>query len=207
MSDLISLKDAAEILGVDVLFLAHIIDVGDILPTQSVPKDYRDIVFAVGDIERFRPEIARRRFLDFKSEYADVYQQDEGRGARGLEFGPGWIGLLTTYADGLRALNDQWNNKHAQLRWGKEKFGAVHLYSDYLLATESAVINLHREAYRASLRTCQECGAAARLRCGHSVCLTLCDRHKHLVGEPDPDRDGIILDVSAWTRDQGRTAE
>ncbi|TAV14749.1 hypothetical protein [Rhizobium ruizarguesonis] len=205
MTDLISLRDAAEILGVDVLFLTHIIDVGDVLPTPPVPKDYRDIVFTADDIERFRPEIDRRRFTDFKMQYVDVYQQDEGRGAGGLEFGPGWEGLLRNYADGLRALNAA--GGRSQLRWGKEKFGALHLYSDYLLSTESEVINLHREAYRSSLQTCQECGSPARLRFGYSVCLTLCDRHAHLVGEPDPARDGIILDVSAWNREQGRIAE
>ncbi|TCA41728.1 hypothetical protein E0J16_34125 [Rhizobium pisi] len=205
MSDLISLKEAAEILGVDILFLTHVIDVGDVLPSLPVPKDFREIVFTTDDIERFRLEVARRRFTNFKADYSDVYQQDERPGARGLEFGPGWEGLLRDYADGLRALNAA--GGRSRLGWGKEKFGALHLYSDYLLATESAVINLHREAYRASLQTCQECGAAARLRFGHSVCLTLCDRHKHLVGEPDPARDGIILDVSAWTREHGRIAE
>jgi hypothetical protein len=214
MTDLLTVQEAAKVLCVDLLNLVDVLSVGDIVPTlpkflsrKDVWARNEEIRLSSTDIDLVRAELRRRRFIDFKSEYADVYQQSTSPGARGLEFGPGWTGLLTDYAEGLRALNEKWKTTRTQLRWGKEKFGALHLYSDYLLATEAEVVNLHREAYRASLQTCQECGAAARLRFGHSVCLTLCEQHKHTVGEPDPSRDGIILDVNAWTREQESTAE
>ncbi|NTI03106.1 hypothetical protein G6K88_13865 [Agrobacterium rhizogenes] len=201
----ISLRGAAEILSVDVLFLTHIIDVGDILPTQPVPKDFREIVFTIDDIERFRPEIARRRFLDFKAEYTDVFRSDEGPGARGLEFGPGWTGILREFCDSLREF--QTAGYRARLRWGKEKFGALRLFTDHVDELVAYVAERRGIAHGKSLRTCQECGEPAQLRFGHSICLTLCDRHRHLVGEPDPARDGIILDVNAWSREQREQEE
>ncbi|WP_105432743.1 hypothetical protein [Neorhizobium sp. T6_25] len=209
MADLLTCREAAQLLNIDLLNLVDILAVGDIVPTEpdglagsEVWARNEEIRLCETDIDLIKAELRRRQFADFKRDYVDVYQQDEKPGARGLEFGPGWLGVLTAYADGLRALNAKWNNSHAQLRWGKEKFGALHLYSDYLLATKIEVINLHREAYKSSLQTCQECGLPARLRFGHSICLTLCDRHKHTIGEPDPTRDGIILDLNAWMLEQ-----
>ncbi|WP_086156013.1 hypothetical protein [Rhizobium sp. Kim5] len=194
----IDIRNAASILGVDVVTLVDIVNVGDIKPTvsatpRSLPsgevwKNWREIRLSQNDIERFRVEIRRRRFVDFKAEYADVFQPDTAPGTRGLEFKPGWTGILTIYADGLRSLGKQ--GLVCRLRWGKEKFGALRLYSDYILAAEPEVIKLHRQAYHSSLQTCQECGEPGRLRSGYSVCLTLCERHKHVVGNIDPERDG-----------------
>ncbi|NKM65346.1 hypothetical protein GFL58_30995 [Rhizobium leguminosarum bv. viciae] len=200
MADLMTLRDAADVLGVDVVTLVHIIEVGDTVPTPPVPKDYKDIVFTADDIERFKTEVSRRRFLDFKSDYADVYVHDEGPGARGLEFGPGWLGILKEFCDSLREFQNA--GYRARLRWGKEKFGALRLFTDHTSELAAYIGERRGIAYGKSLRTCQECGELARLRFGHSICLTLCDRHKHLVGEPNPERDGIILDVEAWSRKQ-----
>ncbi|NZD54178.1 hypothetical protein [Rhizobium leguminosarum] len=200
MSDLMTLREAANVLGVDVVTLVHIIDVGDTVPTPPVPQDYKDIVFAPDDIERFQSELRRRRFEAFKAEYADVYTEDTGPGARHLEFGPGWIGILREFCDGLREFQSA--GYRARLRWGKEKFGALRLFADCGDEIAAYVGERRGIAYGKSLRTCQECGELARLQFGHSICLTLCDRHKHLVGEPDPERDGIILDVDAWSRKQ-----
>ncbi|NEK19946.1 hypothetical protein [Rhizobium leguminosarum] len=200
MSDVMTLREAADILGADVMTLVHIIDVGDTMPTPPVPGDFKDIVFAPGDIERFKAELRRRRFEDFKDEYADVCTEDTGPGARHLEFGPGWTAILREFCDGLRQFRDA--GYKAQLRWGKEKFGALRLFTDCDDEIAAYVSERRGIAYGKSLRTCQECGELARLQFGHSICLTLCDRHKHLVGEPDPERDGIILDVDAWSRQQ-----
>ncbi|MGX9991571.1 hypothetical protein ACS4RR_020810 [Rhizobium sp. Z1P35] len=200
MSDLLTLREAADVLGVDVVTLVHVIDVGDTIPTPPVPKDFKDVVFAPDDIERFQIELRRRRFEDFKTEYADVFQEDDAPGARHLEFGPGWLGILMEFCDGLREFQNA--GYRARLRWGKEKFGALRLFTDCADEIAAYVGERRGIAYGKSLRTCQECGEPARLRFGHSICLTLCDRHKHLVGEPDPSRDGIILDVDAWSRQQ-----
>lgn len=209
MPDLLTCHEAAKALKIDLLNLVDILSIGDIQPAKpdgitgaEAWARYEEIRLSPDDIELIKAELRRRSFADFKATYSDIYQPSTSHKARGLEFGPGWIDLLIDYADGLRALNDRWKNEHARLRWGKEKFGALHLYSDYLLATEPAVINMHRKAYRESLKTCQECGAPGRLRFGHAICLTLCEKHAHLVGEPDPTRDGIILDLDAWMRGQ-----
>lgn len=134
-------------------------------------------------------------FEEFTLEYADVYVPDEGPGARGLEIGPGWIGIVADYCDQLRAL--QVYHFVDALRRCKEKFGSLRLYtrSDISTLTTLQVYwlsRIHEHARRRSLRTCQECGQPGRLRWG-SYAATLCDRHSHLVGEPRME-DGFILD-------------
>lgn len=146
--------------------------------------------FSEADAETFRQEIRRRRHEDFKREYADVYMPDEGPGARGLEIGPGWIGIVSELCDQLRS----WNT---HLRWGKEKFGALRLFTDAFHATSTPLqaywlSRLRERARRQSLRTCQECGQPGRLRLGAHA-ATLCDPHTHLVGEPRAE-DGVIPD-------------
>ncbi|WP_157884572.1 hypothetical protein [Neorhizobium galegae] len=216
MTELLTVHEAAERLGTDVMTLVEIVNVGDIVPAISpkprvlsggeVWKNWREIRLSEDDIALFKAEISRRRFEDFKADYSDIYTPDSRPGGRGLEFGPGWTNILKTYADGLRSLVIE-GKQAAWLRWGKEKFGALRLFSDYILSVERQVIDLHREAHRSSLVTCQECGEPARLRFGYGVCLTLCERHKHIVGEPDPSRDGIILDLDAWTLKESETKE
>lgn len=151
--------------------------------------------FSDKDIEIFRQEFRRRRHEDFKIEYADVYVPDEGPGARGLEFGPGWIGIVQDYCDQLRAFER--DHFVVALRWGKEKFGSLRLFTRDDPSTLTTLqrywlSRLRERARRQSLMICQECGQPGRLRLGAHA-ATLCERHKHLVGEPRPD-DGIILD-------------
>ena len=193
----------AKVLNVRENSLWHIIDVGDIRP-HAIIEDYHDkrlpevidsLRFSDLDVEIFRKEFRRRRHEDFKAEYADVYVPDDGPAARGLEFGPGWIGIVKEYCDQLRAFER--SNFVEALRWGKEKFGALRLYtrsSRYTLTPLQSywLARLDERARRQSLRTCQECGQPGRLRLGAHA-ATLCERHKHLVGEPRPD-DGVILD-------------
>ncbi|MBX5160434.1 hypothetical protein HJB89_25450 [Rhizobium sp. NZLR8] len=212
MTDLMKCHEAVQALGVDLLNLIDILAIGDIIPTApdgltgaEVWARNEEIRLSANDIDLIKVELRRRRFDDFRVEYADVYQPDPRPGYGGLQFGPGWTGILVDYADGIRDLTKR--GRPAWLRRGKEKFGALRLYSDHMLSAESEVIQLHRIALQASLVTCQECGQPARLRFGHSICLTLCDRHAHIIGEPDPGRDGIILDVDAWAMKHGEDGE
>lgn len=193
----------ARLLNVREHSIWHIIDVGDIRP-HTIIDDYQnkrlpDVIdrlrFSDADVETFKEEFRRRRHEDFKTAYADVYVPDQGPAARGLEFGPGWIGIVEQFCDQLRS----YERDHfvVALVWGKEKFGALRLFTrDHLpsLTTLQAywLSRLRERARRQSLRTCQECGQHGRLRLGAHA-ATLCGRHKHLVGTLRPE-DGIILD-------------
>ncbi|WP_276118015.1 hypothetical protein [Pararhizobium qamdonense] len=193
----------AKLLNVRENAIWHIIDVGDIRP-HSIIDDYQnrrlpDVIgslrFSDADAENFKQEFRRRRHEDFKVEYADVYVPEEGPGARGLEFGPGWIEIVREYCDQLRGFER--DHFVEALRWGKEKFGSLRLYtrsSRYTLTTLQSywLSRLDEFARRKSLRTCQECGQPGRLRWG-SHAATLCDRHVHLVGGLRAE-DGVILD-------------
>lgn len=193
----------AELVNVRENSIWHIIDVGDIRP-HSIIDDYHSrrlseviesLRFSESDVEIFRQEFRRRRHEDFKIGYADVYVPDEGPGSRGLEIGPGWIGIVAEYCDQLRALEAY--KFVDSLRWCKEKFGALRIFSGSDIRTLTPLqaywlSRLRERARRQSLRTCQECGHPGRLRLGAHA-ATLCDRHKHLVGDPRPE-DGLILD-------------
>ncbi|TAW15092.1 hypothetical protein ELI25_04125 [Rhizobium ruizarguesonis] len=198
-----SLREFAHQLGVKEHSVWHIIDVGDIRPHAIIAdfrrKSFNEVVdslrFSDSDIETFQQEIRRRRHEDFMVEYADVFVPDLGPGTRGLEIGPGWIGIVADYCDQLRALEAY--HFVAALRWAKEKFGALRIYSGSdgrtLTPLQSYWLSRLRErARRQSLRTCQECGQPGRLRLGAHA-ATLCDGHQHLVGEPRAE-DGVILD-------------
>lgn len=204
----------AKLLNIREQSLWHIIDVGDILP-YAIIDDYRNkrlpevidsLQFSESDVEIFRNEFRRRRHEEFNVQYSDVLKPDEGLGTRGLEFGPGWIGLVSEYCDQLRLLNaDGWSVK---LRWGKEKFGSLRLFTDAYNITSTPLqyywmSRLRERVRRQSLRTCQECGAPGRLRLGFHA-ATLCDRHKHLVGEPRAE-DGVILDPDRLDEDSPPT--
>ncbi|WP_037068252.1 hypothetical protein [Allorhizobium undicola] len=198
-----SFLEFAKLLGVKEHSIWHIVDVGDIRP-HAILDDYHDkplpevidsLRFSESDADIFRNEFRRRRHEDFKIEYADVYVPDEGPGARGLEIGPGWIGIVSEFCDQLRSWNAGGWSVH--LRWGKEKFGALRLFTDGYHVTSTPLQSywlsrLRERARRQSLRTCQECGQPGRLRLGAHA-GTLCDRHKHLVGALRAD-DGVILD-------------
>jgi hypothetical protein len=193
----------AKILNVRESSIWQIIDVGDIRPhaiiddyqKKRLPEVIDSLRFSEADVENFKQEFRRRRHEDFKVEYADVFVPDEGPGARGLEFGPGWIEIVQEYCDQLRAFER--DHFVEALRWGKEKFGALRLFtrsSRYTLTTIQSywLSRLDEFARRKSLRTCQECGQPGRLRWG-SHAATLCEKHKHLVGTPRAE-DGLILD-------------
>ncbi|KQY20055.1 hypothetical protein [Rhizobium sp. Root482] len=198
-----SFLEFAKLLNVKEHAIWHIIDVGDIRP-HAIVGDYQQkslaevidsLRFSESDIDVFRQEFRRRRHEEFRIEYSDVYKPDEGPAARGLEFGPGWTGIVSEFCDQLRLWKaDGWP---IHLRWGKEKFGALRLFTDTFHVTSTPLQSywlsrLRERARRQSLRICQECGQPGRLRLGAHA-ATLCDRHKHIVGELRPD-DDIILD-------------
>ncbi|MBY5819996.1 hypothetical protein HFN60_30870 [Rhizobium leguminosarum] len=198
-----SFLEFAKLLNVREHAIWHVIDVGDIRP-HSIIDDYQhkrlpevidSLRFSESDVGVFRDEFRRRRHEDFIAAYADVLKPDEGPAARGLEFGPGWIEIVGQFCDQLRLwAADGWP---VSLRWGKEKFGALRLFTNVYNVTSTPLQShwmsrLRERARRQSLRTCQECGQPARLRLGAHA-ATLCDRHKHLVGEPRAD-DGVVLD-------------
>ena len=198
-----SFLEFAKLLNVREHSIWHIIDVGDIRP-HAILDDYHDkplpevidsLRFSQSDVETFEREFRRRRHENFIAAYADVFKPDEGPAARGLEFGPGWIEIVGQFCDQLQSWNaDGWS---VHLRWGKEKFGALRLFTDAFHATSTPLQSywlsrLRERARRQSLRTCQECGQPGRLRLGAHA-ATLCDRHKHLVGELRAE-DGVILD-------------
>jgi hypothetical protein len=208
----------AKLLNIKAHSIWHIIDVGDIRPntiadhyhSKSLPEVIDSLCFSENDVEIFKEEFHRRRHEKFKNDYADVYESDHGPAARGLEFGPGWIGIAKEFCDQLRLWQaDGWK---VHLRWGKEKFGSLRLFTDISQFTTTPLqtywlARVRERARRKSLRTCQECGQPGRLRWGGHV-ATLCDRHKHLVGEPraedgtifDPDRQKLNSDgsVAEW---------
>lgn len=198
-----SFLEFAKLLNVREHAIWHVIDVGDIRP-HSITDDYQhkrlpevidSLRFSGSDVGVFRDEFRRRRHEDFIAAYADVYKPDEGPGARGLEFAPGWTGIVSEFCDQLRLwAADGWS---VHLRWGKEKFGSLRLFTDphYVTSTPLQSYGLSRlreRARRQSLRACQECGQPGRLRLGAHA-GTLCDRHAHLVGEPRAE-DGVIID-------------
>lgn len=193
MTDLLTVEEAAKALETSVQQLIHIIDVGDLRPSIRPHSDadaiwskntLDAIRFTPGDLENFRTDIHRRNFLDFKIRYADIFEPDEGPGSRGLEFGPGWTGILEEFCDRLRTLRA--GVSPIRLRWGKEKFGCLKLFTD-CDRLDASTLNLYwldrarERARRLSLRTCEQCGAPARLRWGSHL-ATLCDRHAHIVG-------------------------
>lgn len=203
---MIPFNKAATILACKPFTLAQLIEVGDVLP-HSITREQvisgpfwgEDVIdgltFTPEDIERFKVEIRRRRFEDFKIEYSDVLRPHTGPGGRGLEFSPGWSDILCQYCDRLRA----WHRKGWTLKlvWGKEKFGSLRLFTDWTPNSLSTLqwhwlCSSNELARRKSLTVCDQCGEPGRVRWGRHV-ETLCDRHTHLVGGLRAE-DGIVLD-------------
>lgn len=207
---LIPIESAAAIIGLKHPSSTwHVIEVGDLRPRYLKnwsgkghwpASDKPDAGFSWDDILRFSHEFnVRRRFRDFRAEYADVLMLDDPGDphARGLELGPGWEGILREFGGGLRQVHQ--SGYRYYLRWGKEKFGGLRLFitknPDSAEDIAASVKDLCRTAYRQSLQTCEECGRPGRLRMGIAVCLTLCDRHQHMAWPLNLEDDGIILDL------------
>lgn len=207
---LIPLHSAQGILELNSAFpILHVLEVGDLTCRRPGTEGKRwksaekieTIGFDWDDILRFREELhVRRRFANFRVEYADVLMIDDedvksGR-AYGLSCGPGWESLLREIGDQLRS----WRTKefYPAIKGCKEKFGSLRVFfaghrTPPVLPGDvdmyEPVQAYGEQVRRKSLTLCQECGQPGRLRMGVSICLTLCENHSHMVGQLNDDLD------------------
>lgn len=189
---MIDLKEACALLGVSPFFVRAIIEVGEVTPSVTVPGDGQiwdegtDFLFSEADIDRFRTDISKRRFVELRERHAyNILPDAEFR------FGPGWSHLIRQASAAAVGFDPAWAVK---IRHGKEKLGCLILSFDYEGdEPRTPVFRLEESIRKKSLTICEECGQPGRLRMGHMICKTTCDRHAHLIGEPRDD-DGIVLD-------------
>ncbi|AYM66192.1 hypothetical protein G6L68_25240 [Agrobacterium fabrum] len=190
-TELLSLEEAAKLIEVDKLHLMHIIDVGDVVPALVILHDgtvwheKAEFGFTSADIIRFQEERDRRRFKHVHEQFGYVVPATAK-----FECGPGWETVIRRLADKLGAFPGP-----PKLVGGKEKFGS---FQSRIVAHspkhDERIDDLVREARKLSLTLCDECGAPGRLRMGHSIAKTTCDRHAFLA-EPLRDDDGLIVDL------------
>jgi len=187
--ELIGIKEAAEALGVHQALIAHIIDVGDVvpsvMPTGSVWQHVDEIKFSPSDLTAFTAELRERRFEHVFEQHGYVVPAD-------AEFacGKGWERVIRKLATDLSAIH----GPPPQFNGGKEKFGSFIAYVSCEDYQSEEVQVLKKAARKQSLRFCDECGAPGRLRMGVSIVKTTCDRHAHLAAPFRPD-DGEIVDL------------
>lgn len=186
---MIGIKEAAEALGVHQMLLAHIIDVGDVLPSKMpsgpVWQHVEDIKFSPSDLIAFEAELRERRFVHVFEQHGYVVPAD-------AEFacGKGWERVIRKLATGLSAIP----GPPARFNGGKEKFGSFIAFVSCEDNQREEIQALKKAARKQSLRFCEECGAPGRLRMGVSIAKTTCDRHAHLAA-PFREDDGEIVDL------------
>ena len=104
----------------------------------------------------------------------------------GFEYGDGWHRIICDLSDAIEASarhrgvnpdSDQW----PLVQQVKEKFGGLRLY---LWNAKEEIVKLVEKAERQSLRTCEQCGQAGRVR-DCSWVRTLCDRCERERAKPD----------------------
>jgi len=142
---------------------------------------------------------------EIKACYSDVYQPDPAPYARDIECKYGWSEIIKEYLDQLRAW--QLEGFDIRMRWAKEKFGSLRVFSDldYRSSTRLEtywVERLNERIRRLSLTVCDMCGQQGRLRFGRYL-ATRCDEHAAEVGSMRPE-DGIILDADRQHLVDGR---
>lgn len=81
----------------------------------------------------------------------------------------GWVGLYTSLIQDLEKLDPA-----LEVVQAKQKFGELRVY---LETGSTEAFDLIDAATRASLNTCETCGAAAKLRNIRGYFQTLCDTH------------------------------
>lgn len=197
---MLTIKEAAERLDVQWLYLMHIIHVGDVRPSVcelydgEVWHELSRFEFSADDLEAFRAEIERRRFPHVREQHGDVVETD----AR-FACGPGWEQIIRSVATKLSALPGP-----PRISGGKEKFGSLTLYVFYDIILEEydvkdislrdAVEDIREAGRKKSVTICEECGEPGRLRMSYSRSKTTCDRHAHIVDYLHED-DGEIVDL------------
>ncbi|NEI66485.1 hypothetical protein [Rhizobium leguminosarum] len=186
---MIGIAEAAEALGVRQMLLAHIIDVGDVIPSQmpsgSVWQHLEDIRFSPSDLIAFAAELRERRFPHVFEQHGFVVPAD-------AEFacGKGWERVIRKLATGLSAIP----GPPPRFYGGKEKFGSFIAFVSCEGDQREEVQVLKEAARKQSLWVCDECGASGRLRMGVSIAKTTCDRHARLAA-PFREDDGEIVDL------------
>ena len=193
MTDMFSLAEAAAELDISDLYLGHIIEVGDVVPAYvkkfegTIWHEKAAFGFLPTDIEAFRAELHRRRFVDLKAKYPEMIFP-------GADFacGPGWTDLIEDFLKEVI----KWRKFDVafMLYSLKEKFGSIQISTEYSRNFYSTAERIKQDFKKRSLTVCEECGKPGRLRMGVGICKTTCDRHAHLVGELRDD-DGIILEL------------
>lgn len=172
----LTLKEAADTLGVMQLRLLELVELGAISPAvvDKIGGNIYDrgtvVLFTAADLEDARAVIDRRKFRHVIEQHGDVLAPDAA-----FYFGPGWEPILRDALTALAAI------PAVKVTGGKEKFGAmvIHTAHDW---TRTNDIKAIRETYHAaSLATCEECGKPGRLIKG-SPWKTCCDDHARLAG-------------------------
>lgn len=184
---MIGIAEAAQVLGVDEMYLRHIVDVGDVKPTTltgEVWDSKSKFQFSRADLDRFAAEIAERRFPHVLEQHGYVVDSDAT-----FSCGPGWERLIRELATGLSGIAGP-----PRLHGGKEKFGSFQASITYSSENRSAVEALKEKIRKKSVTVCEQCGQPGRLRMSHARAQTLCDRHARLA-EPLRDDDGQIVDL------------
>ncbi len=185
---MIGVKEVADSLGISRVFLAAIIDVGEVLPSVmpsgSVWEGIDSIRFSPSDLIAFAAEIEKRRFVAVKAAHSTVIDPDAA-----FSFSKGWTALLVELAAELAKMDGP-----PRIIGGKEKFGSLILYVDYERSQMKAVEVLKEGIRKRSVTVCEECGQPGRLRMGHGRVKTTCEAHARLV-YPLRDDDGEIVDL------------
>ncbi|MGO7323454.1 hypothetical protein ACCS95_34485 [Rhizobium ruizarguesonis] len=154
---MIGFDETAKAFGVDRLLLAHIIDVGDVLPSQmptgSVWQHVDEIKFSPADLIAFAAELRERRFEHIFEQHGYVVPPD-------AEFacGKGWERVIRKLATGLSAIP----GPPPRFYGGKEKFGSFIAFVSCEDDQRKEVQMLKEAARKQSLRVCDECGAPGR---------------------------------------------
>lgn len=185
---MIGIREAADQLGVADIFLAAIIDVGEVVPTSmisgSVWEVFDTVQFSTSDLIMFAAEIELRRFVAVKAAHSRVIDPDAS-----FSFSKGWTSLLADLAVELAKMDGP-----PRIIGGKEKMGSLILRVDYERSQMKAVEVLKEGIRKRSVTICDECGAPGRLRMGVNIAKTTCDEHTRLA-HPLRDDDGEIVDL------------
>lgn len=188
---MIGIDAAAVHLEVTSIYLRHIIDVGDVVPSVvdrhggELWHEETIILFSESDLVAFEAEIRERRFPHVFEQHGFVVPAD-------AEFacGKGRERVIRKLATGLSAIP----GPPPRFSGGKEKFGSFIAFTSCEDDQREQVRALREAARKLSLTICEECGNPGRLRMGVNIAKTTCDRHAHLAA-PFRDTDGEIIDL------------
>jgi hypothetical protein len=193
----ISLTEAADRLGISLLYLRDLIDRMDRIPRVrylDASKNFwedDDGLVDEQDVRTYANVLRHRRFVRVREKYADILDEMVV-----LTIRPGWKPLLERVCDRLRWMPPEWD---AKLLRAEEKFGYMILRFAYDHGSDAARNELERlreEIRLSSLSICEECGHQGRFRYSPSRSLTLCDRHARLA-QPTLPGDGVMADPTS----------